>query len=166
MQKEIRNYKNRMSSAQGRHFEMMIQKACEYYRIKGDADVEKIPEPFLVIKKHSKNSFTGKFIGKAQPDFQGTLKGGKSIVFEAKHTTTDRIKASVLTKAQYDYLESHFLKGATVGVCVNVKSTYAFVPWLKWRIMKELYGRKYMTEDDLQEFRVQTPGMVLFLDYL
>ena len=158
------SYSNRKSSNQGKVFEKLIQAACDYYRRKGYAEVEKTPEPFMVTKLLGGNTFTGKFIGKAQPDFQGTIAGGGSIIFEAKTTSKDRIRQSVITKAQSGYLNSHHELGATVGVCVHIGRTYAFVPWPVWINMKEKFGRKYILEMEIKKYEVSTPGMILFLD--
>ncbi len=35
-----RQYQGAMSRAQGQHFEDLIEGACEYYRMKGTADIE------------------------------------------------------------------------------------------------------------------------------
>ena len=109
--------------------------------------------------------FKGRFTARAQPDFQGTLAGGRSIVFEAKYTTTDRMKRDVLTKEQQDALERHAARGALAAVCAGIGDKFFFVPWQMWRDMKQLYGRKYVTAADLEPLRVRFNGAVLFLDY-
>ena len=87
----------------------MILLGCDHYKKKGLAIVEKTPEPFSVKKKMTNGAFIGQFhkSKKAQPDFQGTLAGGRSIIFEAKTTQEDRIKQSVVSTAQSDYLRMH-----------------------------------------------------------
>ncbi|HBF65239.1 MAG TPA: hypothetical protein DDW34_05195, partial [Clostridium sp.] len=96
--------------------------------------------------------------------FQGTLEDGKSIVFEAKTTTTDRLKRDILTMEQQDALERHLNLGAVAAVCVSIEDKFFFIPWEIWRDMKKHYGRKYVTAEDIEEYRVKFNGTVLFLD--
>lgn len=103
-----RQYKNRINNAQGQHFENEILAGCNMYEQHGIATIDKTPEPFKVTSKnHRTGEFTGRFSKHAQPDFQGTLYGGRSIVFEAKRTTKDRITRNVLTDTQMKVLEKH-----------------------------------------------------------
>ena len=104
-------YQNKVNNAQGHFFEGAIKAACALYSERERADVDKTPEPFRVIEKGRDGIFKGRFTARAQPDFQGTLAGGRSIVFEAKYTTTDRMKRDVLTKEQQDALERHAARG-------------------------------------------------------
>lgn len=41
---------------------------------------------------------------------------------------------------------------------------YAFIPWPVWRSMQEIYGRKFMTAEDLEPYRVRFNGACMFLD--
>ena len=158
-------YQNKVNNAQGHFFEGAIKAACALYSERERADVDKTPEPFRVIEKGRDGIFKGRFTARAQPDFQGTLAGGRSIVFEAKYTTTDRMKRDVLTKEQQDALERHAARGALAAVCAGIGDKFFFVPWQMWRDMKQLYGRKYVTAADLEPLRVRFNGAVLFLDY-
>ena len=160
-----RRYQNAVNNAQGHFFEDAIKAGCAVYAARGRAEVEKTPEPFRVISKSEKGGiFKGRFTAHAQPDFQGTLAGGRSIVFEAKHTTTDRLKRDVLTDEQQAALERHARMGALAAVCAGIGNDFFFVPWEVWRDMKERFGRKYVTAADLKPFRVRFNGAVLFLD--
>lgn len=94
------------------------------------------------------------------------MTGGRSIVFEAKYTTTDRLKWDVLTQEQRDTLERHARRGALAAVCGGIGNEFFFVPWTVWRDMKEHFGRKYVTAADLEQWRVRFNGAVLFLDYV
>lgn len=163
MQKYSQNVQNRMNNAHGDFLEKMIDQACLYYRNSGVAMIEKTPEPFKVMKKLGKGRFEGQFLGHAQPDYKGTLKGGRAIAFEAKMTTTDRLKQSVITNFQAECLEHHYQMRAEVGVCCLINKTAAFVPWRIWKQMKQFFGRKYLTEEDLKKYQVPTIGYVDFL---
>ena len=145
--KEI--FKNTQNNAKGRFFENSIERACRYYKEEGIANIEKTPEPFRVLEKNHKNgTFKGRFMANAQPDFKGTLAGGKSIVFEAKYTGTDTIKASVLTK-------EHYRLGAIAGVCIGIEDRYFFVPWRVWRDIKNYIGKKSAKATDLASYEVK-----------
>lgn len=98
-------YHASMSNNRGHDFEEAIRQACLLYANQGRAKVEKTPEPFRVLEKREGGIFVGRFTAHAQPDFQGTLDGGRSIIFEAKYTTTDAMKRDVLTETQMETLE-------------------------------------------------------------
>ena len=160
----VRSYKSRASLSSGKNMEKLIEAACEHYKRKGLANIVKIPEPFMVLRiGKDKRSFTGKFIGNAEPDFSGAITGGKHLAFESKYTSSYRIKKDVITDKQNESLELYYQVKAHVGVCVGINRTYAFIPWKVWRDMKNIYGRLYMTEEEAKEFEVPTPGYIDFL---
>lgn len=164
--KVLDSWKGKRNNAQGHFFEGFIKTACAVYKQKGIACVEKMPEPFMVLEKRDKGIFKGRFIAHAQPDFMGTLSGGRSICFEAKYTSTDKLGQNVLTGEQWDSLEQHWKAGAKAGVCAGIGDVYAFIPWPVWRSMQDIYGRKYMTAEDLEPYRVRFNGACMFLDPL
>lgn len=166
LKKEYQRHQNKINNAQGHFFEGYIRTACMVYRDKGIAEIEKTPEPFRVLKKYIDGTFTGRFTSLAQPDFIGTLKGGKSICFEAKYTTTDRIKKRVLTDKQIKSLELHSALGALTGICVGIQDKFFFVPLEVWTNMKSIYSRQYLLAEDIEQYRVKFTGAVMFLDYL
>ena len=159
-------WQNQINNAQGHIFEQGIKAACRIYHDKGLAEVDKTPEPFRVMNKGQDGTFTGRFTALAAPDFQGTLKGGQSIVFEAKYTTTDHLRRNILTDAQMEALENHLRIGAESGVCAGIQNDYFFVPWELWRDMKKHFGRLYVTSQNLETYRIRFTGAVLFLDYI
>ena len=159
-------YQNAVNNAQGQAFEGYVLAGCEYYRQRERAEVDKTPEPFRVTSKQGGGVFTGRFTALAQPDFQGTLSGGRSICFEAKYTTTDRLKRGILTDTQMSTLAAHSELGAITGVCAGIGNNFYFVPWDVWRDMKQHYGRQYVTAADIEPYRVRFTGAVLFLDYV
>ena len=159
-----------ISRATGEGFETQILTACAYYRAHGIAEIDKTPEPIKVISGRHQNpsgcwSFEAVFTKQAQPDFQGTLCGGSSVVFEAKATDKDRILQSAVTEEQARALESHANMGALafVLVCLRGRAVYR-VMWEDWKNMKELFGHKYMTAVELEPYRVQLrQGVIRFL---
>ena len=83
--------RNKVSSARGRAFESLLMRGCNYYRQRGTAIINKVNEPYIVTKKTTGNKFSGRFTGRAEPDFKGVLYGGRAIAFEAKSTQKSRI---------------------------------------------------------------------------
>lgn len=162
----LAKYRATANNERGRAFEAAIEVACAAYVQTGRAEIEKTPEPFRVARKEKDGVFVGRFGTHAQPDFKGTLDGGRSIVFEAKYTTTGTMRRSVLTAAQMEKLESHHRKGALAAVCVGIRDNYFFVPWPMWRDMRRLWGKQTVTAADLEPFRVRFNGAVLFLQYV
>ena len=165
-QQARQQWQNRVNNAQGHISEDSIKAACQVYHGSGRAEVDKTPEPFRVMEKHRDGTFTGRFTARAAPDFQGTLQGGRSIVFEAKYTTTDRLKRAVVTDAQMSALESHSQSGAAAGVCAGIQDRFFLVPWEIWRDMKAHFGHVSVSAAELEPFRVRFTGGVLFLDYV
>ena len=165
-QKEgIQRWQNGVNNARGHAFENGIEAACKIYQMRGRARIEKAHEPFRVMKKDGSGMFTGRFTALAEPDYKGTLDGGKSFVMEAKYTSTDRMKRGVLTKEQMNALAEHAKLGAISAVCVGIRDKYFTVPWEVWDNMKKYYGRQYVTTDDLGQYRVKYNGAVMFLDF-
>lgn len=156
---QIRGMKN---NAQGHIFEDNIMKACRLYAMQGRAKVDKTPEPFRVLHKKPDGVFTGRFTALAQPDFQGTLQTGRSIVFEAKYTTAARIKRNVLTQEQKETLEAHHVLGADTLVVCGIQSLFYSVPWTAWWDMKQIFGRQYLQPEDIEKYRVRFDGGSIF----
>lgn len=155
----------RRNRAAGGHFERIIEASLRWYEEHGYAAIEKTPEPMKPLRPpNNRGQFVACFTKSAQPDFQGTLRGGRSIVFEAKYTEADKIEYSRLTEEQRDRLEAHSRLGAAAFVMVSIEMTDFYrVPWGVWRDMQEQYGRKHMKKADLEPFRVQYIAGVLKL---
>lgn len=140
----------------GKSFEEVIDAACKHYRNTEVAIIEKTPEPMKVLGKSNKGRFQACFIKKAQPDFKGCMANGKAVVFEAKATEKDRIRKSVITDEQFEYLEGYWKMKASAFVLVSFNlERYYRVPWGIWREMEIFYGRKYLQEKDLESCRIE-----------
>lgn len=86
-------------------------------------------------------------------------------MFEAKATDKDRILQSAVTEEQARALKSHANMGALafVLVCLRGRAVYR-VPWEVWWRMRQHFGHKYMTAEELEPFRVQMRrGVIRFL---
>lgn len=151
------------SRAAGDHFEQLISSSLEWYGSMNVAFIEKTPEPMKPLgKPNRKGQFLACYIKQGQPDYKGTITGGRSVVFEAKHTDDDRITYNRLTEEQVKALKKHHALGAAAFVLVSfgLRDFYR-IPWETWRDMKEIYGRKYIRKDELEAFRVEYISGVL-----
>ena len=159
----------RRSRASGLQWEQLIDAACRHYASQGTAAIEKTPEPMKPVSRpNQKGQFTACFTKKAQPDYQGTLKDGRSVVFEAKHTGSGRMQRSAISEEQEKQLDRHSGLGAACFVLVSFGDCQCFrVPWEAFRDMKEHFGRAYVRPDDLSLFKVEfRDGVPMFLDNL
>lgn len=151
-----RQITGRRSKASGEMFERWLSQACEFYLAKRLAHIEKTPEPFHITGKDSSGMVRGYYEKKGQPDYKGILCDGTGIMFEAKHTDSDRINQNVVTDTQWKNLDIYEQFGAHCYVMVSIKlERFYRVPWNAWKHMKELFGHKYMNEQELLPYRLQ-----------
>jgi recombination protein U len=158
--------RGKQNRAVGAMFEQMIDAACRYYRQAGIAEIDKTPEAMKPLgHQNGKGQFLACYTKKAQPDFKGTLKGGCSIVFEAKITSAEKMQQSVVLKQQAEALERHRKLGAQCFILISFSfQKFYRVPWVVWRDMKEKYGRKYIKPEDIPQYEVKLfRGMIDFL---
>lgn len=148
----LRGARNR---AQGETLEGQIEAACVVYKRRGVAVIDKTPEPMKVLRPLENGQFVACFSKKAQPDFQGTLRTGRSVMFEAKTTRTGKILQKAVTEDQEEYLNAHAAMGAMCFVVVSFGGIYARVPWNVWCGMKEIFGHKHITEEEAQPYRIR-----------
>ena len=160
-----RSQRGLQSKRAGEHFENLISASLNWYKDKGVAFIEKTPEPMRPLRPPNRmGQFLACYIKAGQPDFKGTLTGGRAVVFEAKHTDSDRIEQSRLTDEQVESLSTHHGLGAAAFVLVSVGLQDFFrVPWEVWRDMKDIYGHKHMKLAELEPYRVQYIAGVLKL---
>ena len=143
----------------------MIAASLGWYKDKGVAFIEKTPEPMRPLRPPNRQGqFLACYIKAGQPDFKGTLTGGRAVVFEAKHTDSDRIDYNRLTQEQLNSLAEHDRLGAAAFILVSVElQDFYRVPVGVWRDMRKLYGHKHMNKAELEPFRVQYIAGVLKL---
>lgn len=162
-----RSYQGAVSRAQGAQFEKSIAGACDLYREKGMADIEKTPEPMRPIKSLGEGRFVAIFEKQAQPDYKGTLAGGQAVVFEAKSTATDRITQDRVTEDQAERLTRCVKLGGMAFVLCQFASGQVYkLPWDVWANMREQFGVRYITEESaaLYRCRLTAGGEPLFLE--
>jgi len=140
----------------GKAFEDDLDKTFDYYNEKGFAQINKTPEPMKVIRSMGQGRFLACFTKKAQPDYKGTVKGGRSVMFEAKYTEKDHIDQDAVKKKQTEYMDAASDLGARCYVLVGFRSSSVYrVPWSDWKNMKRLFGHKYATEQQLLKYQVK-----------
>lgn len=150
------SYKKRLigarSKATGGHFEMGLDNIFRILRELNIAHVQKTPEPMRVVQRTSKPGiFAAVFTQAAQPDYQGTLNGGQSVVLEAKFTDSDRITQDRISDMQAAELDKHESMGAIAAVLVCFSfDAYGLIPWQDWKNLKAILRRKYVKADDLE----------------
>lgn len=160
-----RSQRGLQSRRAGEYFERMIESSLLWYEERGAACIEKTPEPMKPLRPPNRQGqFLACYTKAAQPDYKGTLTGGRAVVFEAKHTDGDRIEYSRLTEEQISRLTKHHSLGAAAFIVVSFKlQDFYRVPWEVWRDMKDIYGHKYMKQAELEPYRVQRIAGVLKL---
>ena len=147
----------------GASFEDAISASLSWHEARGLLKADKTPEPMKPLSKPNKQGqFLACFTKKAQVDFCGTMHGGRSVRFEAKQTDTDRFNRNRLTDEQMDDLRGHEKLGALcfILLCFGIDRFYR-VPWNIWENMKEIYGRKYVKENDVKHYRIPSVAGVL-----
>lgn len=162
-----RQLQGRQAKAAGKRFEARLDESFSYYREKGYADIEKTPEPMLPTKSLGNGKFIAYYQKKAQPDYTGTIKGGRTVIFEAKYTSTDRLEQNRVLPSQAEYMARKETLGARCFVLAGFSSGEVYrIPWPIWSAMKENFGRKYVTEADLDKYRIIRAwnGALLILD--
>ena len=162
-----RSQQGLQSRRAGEYFENIISTSLCWYENKGLACIEKTPEPMKPLgKPNKKGQFLACYVKAAQPDFKGTITGGRSVVFEAKHTDGDRIEYSRLTDKQIEKLSRHHALGAAAFVLVSFGlHDFYRIPWEVWRDMQAIYGHKHMKQPECEPFRVQyIAGVLKLLD--
>lgn len=114
------------------------------------------------IRSLGQGKFIANYVKMAQPDYKGTLAGGRAVVFEAKHTDSDRLQQSVISSEQEKQLDRHAKLGAECFVLVSFGfEQYFKIPWEVFRDMKANFGRKYIKPEDVQQYKVKYIGGVL-----
>lgn len=162
-----RSMTGRQSRLAGEFFENRISGSCNWYKGKGLAYIEKTPEPMKPLRAPNRQGqFLACYTKAGQPDYKGTLSGGRAVVFEAKHTDSDRIERKRLTDEQLSSLAIHAELGALAFVLVSFGLNHFYrVPWETWRDMKDIYGRQYIKQTELAACEVpQTAGIIKLLE--
>ena len=162
-----RQLTGRISHGIGENFEGKVTNICKLYEEKKLAKIEKTPEPMKVLKHIEDGKFEAIFTKAAQPDFKGVIKGGKTVVFDAKYTESDRIRHQVLSKHQREALLQYKELGAIAFILVgfNDGSMYR-IDIETWEGMKENMGRLYIKKTELKEMNLEIKDIKGVKDFL
>ena len=159
--------RGRRSRAKGRAFEDLLDKTFDYYAEKGFAKIDKTPEPMKVIRSMGQGRFLACYTKSAQPDYKGTIKGGRTVIFEAKYTENGRLLQDAVSDEQAEYMEAEDQLGARCYVVCGFSTGNVYrIPWGVWSNMKRIFGHKYVTEEEIKQYQVQKSwnDMLLILD--
>ena len=138
------------SRAIGAAFETHIDASLIWYEQQKIAAVKKTPEPMKVIRPLAGAQFVACFTKKAQPDYTGTIRGGRAVRFDAKATSKGRIERRSVTDEQERELNAHYALGADCFILCSYTLTHVYrVPWVNFRAMKEKLGHLYVTEEEM-----------------
>ena len=165
MQNRIQGSKAKL---RGQQFENLVEKSCSYYAHKKIALIEKTPEPLRMIKRGRGSQVIAVFEKKGQPDFKGTVLGGQSVVFEAKHTSGARITLDRVEQHQLANLSLHKGLGGECFILISfeLKSFYR-VPIDDWEALPGALNKKSANEKDLTQYKVDVKhGVIDFLGKL
>ena len=157
----------KIARQKGQYFEQRLDSTFDYYRERGYAEIEKTPEPMKVIKPEGNGRFLACYTKKAQVDYKGTIKGGRTVLVEAEFTATGRVTQDRVSDERAAYGDGHQRRGARCGVVAGFSTGEVYkIPWSDWQNMKTLFGRKYVKETDLQNYRVNTAwnGTLFLID--
>lgn len=150
----VRQMQGARSRAKGAAFEERLDATFAAYRRLGTALICKTPEPMRPAKSLGHGRFEAFYTQKAQPDYEGTLQGGQSIVLEAKYTDDRKMLQSRVSKVQAQYMAEKAALGAACYVVAGFGSGNVYcIPWELWADMQSVFGRKYVTEEQLSPYR-------------
>lgn len=157
------------SKRNGQRFEELIELSCNMYKRENKAFIQKTPENTRFLRPLKGGKFVAVHDKKSQADFKGTLKGGQSVVFEAKHTNSTNIRFDRLQMHQKRELVKHQQLGAEAFLLISFevnspdKRVYK-VPIKDWLLLENKVDKKSVNEDDLKDYRVLVQNdMIRFL---
>ena len=167
-----RQLQGKLSRERGKSFEETVDIICQVYEKNGFARIEKTPEPMKILKYLDGGKFEAVFEKSAQPDFKGVIKGGRTVVFDAKYTESDRIRYQVLSDFQRETLLEYSQLGAMAFVLVGFSNGKIYkIDINEWNNMKQDFGRLYIKQNELdnlsnKEVVSSKTGIVDFLNLL
>jgi len=148
----IRQLQGKINREYGKNFEEEVSTICDFYEMNKLARIEKTPEPMKILKHIENGRFETVFEKSAQPDFKGTIKGGRTVVFDAKFTESDKIRYQVLSDYQRETLLKYSELGAIAFILVGFMDGKIYkIDIDVWTSMKEKFGRLYIRQDELDE---------------
>lgn len=159
------------AKAAGVNFETWIDRSFRELARRGEGLIEKTPEPMRPIKSMGGGRFVAIYEHQAQPDYKGTLAGGRTVLFEAKYCGEDRIERSRVTQGQAEYMRRMESFGAACFVLAGFSDGAVFrIPWGFFDDMRDHFGHLHIKREELEDmpWRIQTDrfGALMLLDGL
>lgn len=148
----------------GDQFERLIELSCNRYASEGMAYINKTYPAFTTTGRKGR-LITGFYGSTGQPDFVGTLKNGRSIVFEAKHTNTTNIEFKRIVPHQKHALKRHHELGAESFILIAFKLDNIYKISIKdWLELEKNIDKKSVNEKDLAEYKLnKDKGLIRFI---
>ncbi len=147
-----RQLQGKINRQLGQNFEEQIEAIAEIYRLQKLAIIEKTPEPMKILKHIENGRFETVFSKSAQPDFKGVIKGGRTVVFDAKFTESSNITYQALSDYQREILAGYDELGAIAFVLVGFSDGSIYKINIKtWINMKEIFGHKHIKQEELEQ---------------
>lgn len=149
----------------GKAFEKKLEDIFAMYKEKLLCNIEKTPEPYRYIKPYTNGGgglFVATFSKSAQPDFKGTLSGGRAVVLEAKSVHNDRFNLAMLTDTELKELILHDTLGAISGVLVYGQESgfIYFFPCSFIANMQAIKGYKHIKLENAEAFTVNETTLI------
>lgn len=152
----------------GKYFEKLIEISCLWYLKMRIADIKKTPEPMrpVAVLDRKRGHYKAIYTKAAQPDFTGTIKGGRAILFEAKHTERTNLPFDRISKEQEKDLNMKNELGALCLVLISFKAkNFYAVPWDFFCMKKINSSKKSLNEIDIAEWKIKfEDGRLKFLE--
>lgn len=147
-----RQLQGKINREMGKNFEEQIETIAQIYRLQQLAIIEKTPEPMKILKHIENGRFEAVFSKCAQPDFKGILKGGRTVVFDAKFTESNRISYQALSDHQRDVLSQYSDLGAMAFVLVGFADGNMYkIDIQSWIHMQTIFGHKHIKQQELED---------------
>lgn len=98
--------------------EEIVEISCSQYEDRNLAVIRKVPTSVKVLKLVRGRIRDGFFEKKGTVDFEGTIKGGRSIAFDSKETKGKSLPFGNITNEQISYMESVSKMGGSAFILV------------------------------------------------
>lgn len=102
----------------GMQLEAILEKTCKQYEHRNLALINKVPTPVKVLS-NKRGKITGFYEKKSTVDYEGILKGGRLVAFEAKQTKGKSLPLENIQKHQINYLKNVSSMGGISFLIVN-----------------------------------------------
>ncbi len=132
----------RSEARRGRWYQQLVTAACKLYDAQERAFIAEVPTP-MGISEGGREAF---FKEKAITDYYGTLVGGRSVVFDAKSTTTGEYRAGIPVNQLYVMERVHRLRGVS-GALIGFQVRDTILSWwVPWPAAAQLASRHWTAE--------------------